>query len=135
MKVVRDGAQMPTKGSLKAAGWDAYICEECWLAPGDTAKIPLGWAVELPPGMELQIRPRSGWGTKGILVHFATIDEDYRGELFVTVTNTGRTPKILPEGARLGQMLLRRVEPIEWSVVEQLSETERGAGGHGSSGF
>ena len=99
--------------------------------------VPTGLYVELPEGYEMQIRPRSGLAAKhGITVLNSpgTIDADYRGEIKVILVNLSNTPFTIEPGERIAQMIVARYEQVEWQAVESLSETERGAGGFGSTG-
>ena len=99
--------------------------------------IPTGLFVELPEGCEMQIRPRSGLAAKhGITVLNSpgTIDADYRGEIKVILVNLSNEPFTIESGERIAQMIVARYEQIEWQSVEVLGETERGAGGFGSTG-
>ena len=99
--------------------------------------IPTGLFVELPEGCEMQIRPRSGLAAKhGITVLNSpgTIDADYRGEIKVILVNLSNEPFTIEAGERIAQMIVARYEQIEWEAAEELSSTERGAGGFGSTG-
>ena len=99
--------------------------------------VPTGLFVELPEGYEMQIRPRSGLAAKhGITVLNSpgTIDADYRGEIKVILVNLSNNPFTIEPGERIAQMIVSRYEQVEWQAVESLSETERGAGGFGSTG-
>ena len=99
--------------------------------------VPTGLFVELPEGYEMQIRPRSGLAAKhGITVLNSpgTIDADYRGEIKVILVNLSNEPFVIQAGERIAQMVVARHEQIEWDEVEVLSDTERGAGGFGSTG-
>ena len=108
------------------------------LQPGDIALIPCGFAMALPPGFEAQVRPRSGLATKfGISMPNApgTVDADYRGEMKVPLINLGRQAFTVEPGMRVAQMIIARVARAEVAVVHELTETSRGAGGFGSTGF
>ena len=99
--------------------------------------IPTGLFVELPEGYEMQIRPRSGLAAKhGITVLNSpgTIDADYRGEIKVILVNLSNEPFTIEAGERIAQMIVARYEQIEWQLTDELSSTERGAGGFGSTG-
>jgi dUTP pyrophosphatase len=107
------------------------------LAPGQRALVPTGLSIALPPGYELQVRPRSGLALKnGIVLPNSpgTIDEDYRGELQVIVMNAGTEPFTVERGMRIAQAVLAPVVRAAWMEVEVLDETGRGAGGFGSTG-
>ena len=136
------GADLPLPGyaTAGAAGMDllAAVADTVMLAPGERMLVPTGLAVALPPGHELQIRPRSGLALRhGITVPNApgTIDEDYRGELQVIVMNAGNVPFAVERGMRIAQAVLSPVLRAEWQEVETLDGTVRAEGGFGSTGF
>ena len=122
-----------------SAGLDlkASISESVTLAPLGRALIPTGLYIELPQGTEAQIRPRSGLAAKsGITVLNApgTIDADYRGEIKVILVNLSDTEFVVNPGERIAQMVVARYEKIVWEETDSLEDTERGAGGFGSTG-
>lgn len=130
---------LPSYATAGAAGMDllAAIAEPVSLPPGARALVPTGLAIALPPGHELQVRPRSGLALKhGITLPNspATIDEDYRGELQVILMNLGPTPFVIEPGMRIAQAVLAPVTRAAWQVVDALDATARGAGGFGSTG-
>ena len=130
---------LPEYQTPLSAGLDirANIDESVTLRPLERAMIPTGLFVELPEGCEMQIRPRSGLAAKhGITVLNSpgTIDADYRGEIKVLLVNLSNEPFTIEAGERIAQMIVARYEQIEWQAVEELSSTERGAGGFGSTG-
>ena len=134
-----EGLPLPAYATGGAAGMDllAAIVEPVTIAPGNRALIPTGLAIALPPGYELQIRPRSGLALRhGIVLPNSpgTIDEDYRGELQVIVLNTGDAPFVVERGARIAQAVLAPVVRARWQEVASLDETARGSGGFGSTG-
>ena len=99
--------------------------------------VPTGLYIELPAGYEAQIRPRSGLAAKhGVTVCNSpgTVDADYRGEIKVILVNLSKEPFTINPGERIAQMVIAKYEKIDWQEVEQLGETERGAGGFGSTG-
>jgi dUTP pyrophosphatase len=107
------------------------------LRPGERLLVPTGIVLEIPPGWEGQVRPRSGLALKhgiGILNAPGTIDSDYRGEVGVILVNLGEAPFPLKRGDRIAQLVFSRVEPVEWEEVEALGESTRGGGGFGSTG-
>ena len=107
------------------------------LQPLERALIPTGLFLALPQGYEAQVRPRSGLAIKkGITVLNSpgTIDADYRGEVCVILVNLSSEPFIITDGERIAQMVIARHEQVEWSEVEVLDDTERGAGGFGHTG-
>ncbi len=130
---------LPAYQTIASAGMDlrANIEEEISLKPLQRALIPTGLFMELPAGYEAQIRPRSGLAYKhGITVLNSpgTIDADYRGEIKVLLVNISEDAVVIKDGERIAQMVVARHESVEWLSVEVLDETERGAGGFGSSG-
>ncbi len=130
---------LPCYTSAGAAGMDvaAVLNEPLVLAPGAIALVPSGFAVAIPLGFELQVRPRSGLAIKhGITVVNApgTIDADYRGEVKVGLINLGTTDYLVQRGDRIAQLVLAPVVRAQFKVVEALDETDRGTGGFGHSG-
>ena len=120
-----------------AADVRAAIEHPMVIEPGGIALVPTGFAIELPPGYELQIRPRSGLAVKhGITVVNApaTIDADYRGEVKVALINLGRAAFTIEPAMRIAQVLLGPVTRIAWAEAVELTPTSRGAGGFGHSG-
>ena len=129
----------PSYATELSAGLDlkASISEPVTLAPLGRALIPTGLYIELPQGTEAQIRPRSGLAAKsGITVLNApgTIDADYRGEIKVILVNLSDTEFVVNPGERIAQMVVARYEKIVWEETDSLEDTERGAGGFGSTG-
>lgn len=135
-----DGLLLPAYATAGAAGMDllAAVTEPVAIAPGARVLIPTGLAIALPPGYELQVRPRSGLALRhGIVLPNSpgTIDEDYRGELQVIVMNAGADPFTVERGMRIAQAVLSPVVRAVWQPVEALEETKRGHGGFGSTGL
>jgi dUTP pyrophosphatase len=135
------GLEGPRQQTIGAAGIDLPAAlasgEELTIAPGDRAKVPTGLSLALPQGYEGQVRPRSGLALKhGITVLNApgTIDWDYRGEVMVVLINHGDIPVTLRRGDRIAQLVIAPVVSVEMVEVAGLDETERGGGGHGSTG-
>lgn len=129
--------ELPDYQSSGAAGMDVRAAEARMLQPRETALIPAGFAMAIPHGYEAQLRPRSGLALKHgitLLNSPGTIDSDYRGPVGVILTNLGHEPFYVHRGDRIAQMVIAKVERAEWKVVATLEETERGAGGFGSSG-
>jgi dUTP pyrophosphatase len=121
-------------GPLEDAGMDLRSVERVVLSPGAAQGVPTGLAIELPPGFEAQVRPRSGLGLKHtITVNFGTIDPGYRGEIRVVMFNLGRADYVIEKGDRIAQLVIAQYAAIEWEEGE-LGDSERGAGGFGSSG-
>ena len=137
LQKVREGATLPAYQTPGAAGFDLCAAEDVVLPPRGTAIVPTGWAVEIPHGYELQIRPRSGVALKRpFLIPNApgTIDSDYRGEVGVIVRNVGCFHENIAKGDRIAQAVLARVSRAEIVEVDELTDTERGDGGFGSTG-
>jgi dUTP pyrophosphatase len=131
-------AQLPTyaHGPMEDAGMDVRALESMTLEPGIAVAIPTGLSFEIPPGYELQVRPRSGLAMKhGITIPNspATIDPGYRGELKVILLNLGRVAYEVHAGDRIAQLVVSRYEAVDWDEGE-LAVSNRGAGGFGSSG-
>lgn len=129
----------PAYATVASAGMDlrADIAEPVVLKPLERRLVPTGIFIELPAGYEAQVRPRSGLATKhGVTVINSpgTVDADYRGELKVSLVNLSSEPFEIVPGGRIAQMVVAAHETVEWEKVEALSETERGAGGWGSTG-
>lgn len=129
----------PEPASPGSAGCDlrAAIEGERRLAPGERALVPTGIALEIPPGHEGQVRPRSGLALHhGITVANSpgTIDSDYRGEVQVILVNLGSEPFRIARGDRIAQLVVAPVTRAAFEEVEELGETERGGGGFGSTG-
>ncbi|WP_428374884.1 dUTP diphosphatase [Lichenicoccus sp.] len=134
-----EGLKLPAYATSGAAGMDllAAVAGAVTIAPGGRALIPTGLAVALPPGHELQIRPRSGLALRhGIVLANSpgTIDEDYRGEIGVIVLNAGSEPFVVERGMRIAQAVLAPVLRAVWQETDTLDETARAAGGFGSTG-
>ncbi len=130
---------LPQYATALSAGMDlkADIVEPIELGSLERAMVPTGLYIELPEGYEAQIRPRSGLAAKfGITVANApgTIDADYRGEIKVILINLSKEKFVINPGERIAQMVIAKYEKIEWKEVGQLEESERGAGGFGSTG-
>jgi len=107
------------------------------LASLERALVPTRLAIALPPGYEAQVRPRSGLSSKrgiGLVNSPGTIDSDYRGELLLPVVNLDREPQLIEHGERVAQLVVAPVAHVQWDEVDRLDETQRGAGGFGSTG-
>ncbi|HEY6817522.1 MAG TPA: dUTP diphosphatase [Croceibacterium sp.] len=131
------GLTLPAYATPGAAGMDVLAAEHVTLAPGARHAVATGFAVAIPPGYEIQVRPRSGLALKhGISVPNTpgTIDSDYRGELKVIVINHGAEAFPIARGDRIAQLVLAPVTLAAWDEVEELDETVRGTGGFGSTG-
>ena len=114
-----------------------HLIESITINPGGRALIPTGLRVAIPEGYEIQVRPRSGLALKNgitLLNTPGTIDADYRGDIGVIVINHGTEPFTIMAGDRIGQIVLNKIERIEWKEVDNLPDTIRGEGGFGSTG-
>jgi dUTP pyrophosphatase len=131
------GLPLPAYATEHAAGLDVVSAEELTLAPGARHAVATGFAIAIPPGYEVQVRPRSGLALKhGItcLNTPGTIDADYRGEVKVILANLGSDPFEIRRGDRIAQLVPAPVLQARFGEVEALDETARGAGGFGSTG-
>ena len=136
-----EGLPLPAYQTAEAAGLDLMAAvaegEPMTLAPGQYALVPTGLAIALPPAFEAQVRPRSGLAAKHgvtVLNSPGTIDADYRGEIKVILINHGTAPFVIKRGERIAQMVIAPVVQAALVPVAELSETDRGAGGFGSTG-
>ncbi|KUO52016.1 MAG: deoxyuridine 5'-triphosphate nucleotidohydrolase [Sphingomonadales bacterium BRH_c42] len=131
------GLDLPHYATSGAAGMDVVSAEDVTLAPGARHAVATGLALAIPPGYEIQVRPRSGLALKhGITVPNTpgTIDSDYRGELKVILINHGAEPFVIARGDRVAQLVLAPVTQARWIEVAELDATARGTGGFGSTG-
>jgi dUTP pyrophosphatase len=131
---------LPAYATEQSAGMDAAtaIIEDIELQPGDIQLFPTGFAVALPEGFEIQVRPRSGLAIKhGVTVINApgTIDADYRGEIKIGLINLGQTPFTIHRGDRIAQLVLAPVCQAQLQKVQELNTTKRGSGGFGHTGI
>ena len=132
-----EGLPFPAYATEGAAGLDVVTAEDLSLAPGARLAVPTGFAIEIPPGYEVQVRPRSGLALKhGItcLNTPGTIDSDYRGEVKVILANLGQETFAVGRGERIAQLVPAPVLRATFEEVSQLSDSERGRGGFGSTG-
>ena len=123
-------------GPHEDAGMDLRAVESVTLAPGVPQLVPTGLTIEVPPGYEAQVRPRSGLALRHAITMPnapGTIDPGYRGEVRVILLNLGREPYVVHAGDRIAQMIVARYEAVEW-MESELTDSQRGAGGFGSSG-
>lgn len=145
-----EGGVMPEKKHIGDAAFDCYarVSEDVVIPRNTRAKIPLGFALELPKDWEAVLRPRSGLTLKGIDNGIGTIDSNYRGELCAIVINNsnppftiyedgnmGQEPFVVHNGDRICQMVIKKLDEVELVEAEELTETERGEDGFGSSGI
>jgi len=138
VKRLRPDARLPRRGSDGASGYDLFA-----LIDGDgqvrlnrnPQRINTGIAIEVPPGYDVQVRPRSGLSAKGVGVAFGTIDSDYRGEVLVTMYVYGDTDSFeIRNGDRIAQLVITRLAELPLEEATELLATDRGDGGHGSTG-
>lgn len=139
IKRLRPEAVYPAYQTSHAAGMDVVACidELVIIEPHERIILPTGFAIALPPGYQAQIRARSSLGAKfGIMPANAvgTVDADYRGEVHVALLNTSNQPFTVTKGMRIAQMVVTQYDTVIWDEVEELDDTERGAGGFGSTG-
>ncbi len=134
---LNDKAILPQYQTSGAAAMDIHACldQPVTLQSMERRMIPTGISMAVPQGYEAQIRARSGLSIKHAVVNgVGTIDSDYRGEVGVLVINLGQEPFEIEHGMRIAQMVIAKYESAVWTEVEQLNETDRGAGGYGSTG-
>ncbi len=140
IKIINSSSNpLPTYETPQSAGMDvrANLTEDIVLKPLQRAMVPTGLFVELPVGYEMQVRPRSGLAAKygiSVLNSPGTIDADYRGEVKVILVNLSDEPFTIRHGERIAQLVVAQHARVEWQESETLSDTERGAGGFGSTG-
>ena len=131
------GLPLPSYATEHAAGMDVVAAEDVTLRPGWRHAVATGFAIAIPEGYEVQVRPRSGLALKHgitILNTPGTIDADYRGEVKVILINHGEEDFTIRRGERIGQLVVAPVVQAQWREVESLDQTIRGAGGFGSTG-
>ena len=139
VKLLKDGAKLPTYGSAQAAGADLYACidEDVTIHPGQTVMIPTGLSMELPRGYAGLIYARSGLASKRGLApanKVGVIDSDYRGQFIVALHNHGTQSQTIGYGERIAQLVITPVFTPGFLEVKELSDTQRGEGGFGSTG-
>lgn len=139
IKKLHPNAVLPTYGSVEAAGADLYACldEPLTVAPGQTAWIPTGFAMEVPKGCAGLVYARSGMACKKGLApanKVGVIDSDYRGMVTVVLHNHGSAPQTISHGERIAQLVITPVITPEYMEADDLSDTDRGQGGFGSTG-
>ena len=139
VKILKEGAKLPTYGSAQAAGADLYAClqEPVTVAPGETVFVPTGIALEVPLGCAGLIYARSGMACKRGLApanKVGVVDSDYRGEIIVALHNHGNVPQTVEHGERVAQFVITPVLTPDYEMVKELSDTERNQGGFGSTG-
>ena len=138
VQVINESLNMlPAYETPQSAGMDVRCTEHIVMNPGERVLAKTGLYVEIPAGFEIQVRPRSGLALKQgvtVLNTPGTIDADYRGEIGVILMNHSSTVVEFAKGERIAQLILARVERIEWQITESLSGTKRGQHGFGSTG-
>ncbi len=140
IRIVNQSAfELPSYATIGSAGMDlrAHLAATVVLQPLERRVIPTGLYIELPQGYEAQIRPRSGLALKkGLSIPNApgTIDSDYRGEIGVILINLSDAAIEIAAGDRIAQMVIARYEQVTWQLTEELTTSNRGAGGYGSTG-
>ena len=139
VKILKEGAKLPTYGSAQAAGADLYAClqEPVTVAPGETVFVPTGIALEVPLDCAGLIYARSGMACKRDLApanKVGVVDSDYRGEIIVALHNHGNVPQTVEHGERVAQFVITPVLTPDYEMVKELSDTERNQGGFGSTG-
>lgn len=137
VKKISENAKMPVYSTSDAAGFDFYTIESKELDPQETYIFKTGLKMEIPSGYEIQVRPRSGLSAKtGLRLANApgTIDADYRGEVGIIITNTSYKNVLVQAGDRIAQGVLAQVPQADFQEVSELTETERGLNGFGSTG-
>ena len=140
IKIISKSGRLPSYETEGYAGADlrAYLAEPVTIMPGERKLIPTGLFVELPPGVEAQVRARSGLSIKhgiGLVNGVGTVDSDYRGEWNVPVINFGDQPYTIHDGDRIAQVVFSSYLKAEFKVSEEIDETERGSGGFGHTGL
>jgi dUTP pyrophosphatase len=139
VKILREGARLPTYGTDGSAAADLYACLDApvTLNPGETAIIALGFAAAIPEGYVGLVFARSGLATRSDLApanKVGVVDSDYRGEWQVPLHNHGAAPRVIEHGLRIAQVAIVPVARAEFTVTDELDATERGHGGFGSTG-
>lgn len=137
VKQLHAGVPVPVRATEHASGFDLHA----WLPDGPVEVgqfpivIPTGLAFEVPPGLDAQVRPRSGLAKRGVIATFGTLDADYRGELMVTLyTVAPGITHAVHSGDRIAQLVITRLADVRFELAAELADTVRGAGGHGSTG-
>lgn len=139
IRLINELATLPSRGSELAAGYDLYAAlpEPVEIGPGHTEKIPTGISLEIPEGYAGFVYARSGLASKQGLApanKVGVVDADYRGEIFVFLHNHGISSRTVEQGERIAQLIVAPFMELEFNEVNELSETQRGEGGFGSTG-
>jgi dUTP pyrophosphatase len=136
VKRLRPSAKLPFRATAHSSGFDLHACVVEPVVLGQRPKlVGTGLAMEVPPGFDAQIRPRSGLAKQGVLCTFGTLDADYRGELMIALYTTAPdVTYVVSDGDRIAQIVITRLADVTFEEADELSDTGRGAGGHGSTG-
>lgn len=134
IKKLHPNAKMPSNGTKSAAGFDLYSTWRTTLYPNESTIVGTGIAFEIPEGYVGVVYSRSSTAKKGLIITPLLVDADYRGEVFILVNNQTDEPYRVAIGDRLAQMRIEKLVDTEYEWAEELSETERGSGGYGSTG-
>lgn len=136
IKRLHPNARLPERATEGSTGYDLYACLEQPMDVGpQPVRVPTGLAMEFAAGLDVQLRPRSGLSSTGVLVVLGTVDSDYRGEVLVTMyTLPQRESHVVHDGDRIAQMVISRAEDVSIELAAELSATSRDTGGHGSTG-
>lgn len=137
IKLLHEDAKLPYQANPGDAGLDLYSAEEKVIKPGESTLLKTGLTIELPPGTEAQVRPRSGLALRHsvtVLNSPGTIDEGYRGEIGVILINHGKEDFLVEKHMRIAQMVIAPVSKVNILEVDEVGASERGIGGFGSSG-
>jgi dUTP pyrophosphatase len=134
---LRPNARLPEQQTALASGYDLHACLDEPLVIGTMpTRVPTGVAIAAPVGIDVQVRPRSGLFSRGIIGMVGTLDADYRGEIHVTLYCLPDLGSFeIENGDRIGQIVVARLVDVSWLEVDELDETVRGAGGYGSTGL
>jgi dUTP pyrophosphatase len=135
IKRLRETATLPTRAHSRDSGLDLHSSQYAVIGARSTATVPIGIAMDVPEGFEIQIRPRSGLSSLGIMACFGTVDSSYRGEIRVTLVNHNNQEYSIGTGDRIAQAVIAKVELWTPVVCDSLSDTGRGSKGFGSSGI
>lgn len=136
IKKLDKDAKLPLKATQGSAFWDIFSLDTRYLGPGEIYDFRTGLTFEVPSGYEIEVRPRSGLAKRGVTIINSpgTLDSDYRGELIILLVNLSGSWKLIEKGDRIAQIGVKPAPQVEFIEVDELSETERGKGGFGSTG-
>ena len=134
IKLTHKTSVLPTRAHFDDAGLDCYARIGAVIEAGETVIVPLGFAVELPAGIEMQIRGRSSMAAKGVWCHLGTVDSGYRGEVSAILHNLTHSRYYISEGERVAQAVLASFRSLPLHEVDSLAPSKRGVGGFGSTG-